>query len=77
MPFDIVTEDNSCVRDSTKLCNCWVRLANGKVCSLNTEVLSAPDMVRQRARDALQMYHSEEEGWVRELVAVAEEVARG
>jgi hypothetical protein len=74
MTFQIVDEENACVRDATKLCDCWVRLANGKICSL-TE--GEPASIQDRARVALQMYRNDEVGCLRELAAVCEEVVRG
>lgn len=29
-----VMPDDACVRDETKLCECWVRLSNGQLCPL-------------------------------------------
>jgi len=73
MTFDRVTQDNACVRDPGKLCDCWVRLANGKVCSLAEP---DPKSLKERARVALAMYQDAEVGGIAELVAICEEVAR-
>ncbi len=73
MPIDRVTQDNACVRDPGKLCDCWVRLANGKVCSLAEP---EPKTLKERARVALEMYHDNEAGALAELAAICEEVAR-
>lgn len=34
--------DDACVRDETKLCECWVRLSNGQLCPLANET---PDVI--------------------------------
>lgn len=37
-PTCAVAVDDACVRDETKLCECWVRLANGVNCPLIAEI---------------------------------------
>jgi hypothetical protein len=37
-PTCAVAVDDACVRDETKLCECWVRLANGVNCPLAPDV---------------------------------------
>lgn len=34
---DDIPEEDQCVRDPTKLCECWVRLSNGVLCPLGDE----------------------------------------
>ena len=40
-------EVEQCVYDTERLCDCWVRLSNGKICPLGTDLVTVCDQCKR------------------------------